>query len=46
MKTTNKTTEMQVTQVSASAVVRKQEDTLMKAIVYHTYGSPDVLELQ
>jgi NADPH:quinone reductase-like Zn-dependent oxidoreductase len=23
-----------------------KEDTLMRAIVYHTYGSPDVLELQ
>jgi NADPH:quinone reductase-like Zn-dependent oxidoreductase len=46
MKTTNKTTEMQVTQVSASAVVRKKEDTRMKAIVYQKYGSPDVLQLE
>src|SRR6266487_4961592 len=33
-------------QVSASAVVRKKEDTYMRAIVYHKYGSPDVLELK
>jgi len=33
-------------QVSARAVVRKKEDTHMRAIVYHKYGSPDVLELQ
>jgi len=32
-------------QVSASAVVRKKEDTQMRAIVYHEYGSPDVLHL-
>src|SRR5437660_5609351 len=32
--------------VSARAVVRKKEDTHMRAIVYHTYGSPDVLKLQ
>jgi NADPH:quinone reductase-like Zn-dependent oxidoreductase len=33
-------------QVSARAVVRKKEDTHMRAIVYHTYGSPDVLKLE
>jgi NADPH:quinone reductase-like Zn-dependent oxidoreductase len=26
--------------------MRNKEDTSMRAIVYHTYGSPDVLELQ
>jgi hypothetical protein len=35
-----------MSQVSASAVVRKKEDTHMKAIVYHKYGSPDVLKLE
>ena len=34
-------------QVSARAVVRKkEEETHMRAIVYHTYGSPDVLKLE
>ena len=33
-------------QGSASAVVRNKEDTQMRAIVYHKYGSPDVLELK
>ena len=33
-------------QVSARAGVRKKEETHMRAMVYHTYGSPDVLELQ
>jgi NADPH:quinone reductase-like Zn-dependent oxidoreductase len=33
-------------QVSARAVVRSKEDTHMRAIMYHTYGSPDVLELK
>src|SRR5438128_4449841 len=33
-------------QVSARAVVRNKEDTHMRAIVYHTYGSPDVLKLE
>jgi NADPH:quinone reductase-like Zn-dependent oxidoreductase len=33
-------------QVSARAVARNKEDTQMKAIVYHKYGSPDVLELK
>ena len=35
-----------MTQTTTNTVVRKKEDTLMRAIVYHTYGSPDVLELQ
>jgi NADPH:quinone reductase-like Zn-dependent oxidoreductase len=33
-------------QVSASAVVKKKEDTHMKAIMYTKYGSPDVLQLK
>src|SRR5229473_7448580 len=33
-------------QVSARAVVRNKEETQMRAIVYHTYGSPDVLQLK
>jgi NADPH:quinone reductase-like Zn-dependent oxidoreductase len=33
-------------QVSARAVVRKKEETHMRAIVYHIYGSPDVLKLE
>src|SRR5436305_9096196 len=31
-------------QVSARAVVRNKEETHMRAIVYHKYGSPDVLQ--
>jgi NADPH:quinone reductase-like Zn-dependent oxidoreductase len=33
-------------QVSARAGVRKKEETHMRAMVYHTYGSPDVLKLE
>ena len=33
-------------QTKTNTVVRKQEDTHMRAIVYHTYGSPDVLKLE
>jgi NADPH:quinone reductase-like Zn-dependent oxidoreductase len=33
-------------QVSARAGVRKKEETHMRAIAYHTYGSPDVLKLE
>lgn len=32
--------------MSVRTVVRKKEDTKMRAIVYHTYGSPDVLKLE
>jgi NADPH:quinone reductase-like Zn-dependent oxidoreductase len=46
MMTINKTTEMKVTQVSARTVAKNKENTHMKAIVYHTYGSPDVLKLE
>ena len=35
-----------MTQTKTNTVVRKQEDTHMRAIVYHTYGSPDVLKLE
>jgi NADPH:quinone reductase-like Zn-dependent oxidoreductase len=35
-----------MTQTKTNTVVRKQEDTRMRAIVYHTYGSPDVLKLE
>lgn len=43
MMITNKTTEIKATQVSA--VGKHKEDSYMKAIVYHEYGSPDVLHL-
>ncbi len=33
-------------QLSANAVVTNKEETHMRAIVYHTYGSPDVLKLE
>jgi hypothetical protein len=33
-------------QVRASAVLRNKEETHMRAIVYHSYGSPDVLKLE
>jgi NADPH:quinone reductase-like Zn-dependent oxidoreductase len=35
-----------MTQTKTPTGVRKQEDTYMKAMVYHTYGSPDVLKLE
>jgi len=35
-----------MTQTKTNTVVRKQEDTRMRAIVYHTYGSPDALKLE
>jgi NADPH:quinone reductase-like Zn-dependent oxidoreductase len=35
-----------MTQTKTNTDVRKKEDTLMRAIVYHTYGSPDVLKLE
>src|SRR5690242_7125960 len=35
-----------MTQTKTTTVVRKKEDTHMRAIVYHTYGSPDVLKLE
>jgi NADPH:quinone reductase-like Zn-dependent oxidoreductase len=35
-----------MTQTKTHTVVRKKEDTHMRAIVYHTYGSPDVLKLE
>jgi 2-desacetyl-2-hydroxyethyl bacteriochlorophyllide A dehydrogenase len=35
-----------MTQTKTNTVVRKQEDTHMRAIVYHTYGSPDALKLE
>ena len=35
-----------MTQTKTNTVVRKQEETHMRAIVYHTYGSPDVLKLE
>ena len=40
----NKTTEMEATQ--ASTVVKNKEDSHMKAVVNHLYGSPDVLKLE
>jgi NADPH:quinone reductase-like Zn-dependent oxidoreductase len=43
MMITNKTTERKATQVSA--VGKQKEDSHMKAVVYHVYGSPDVLHL-
>ena len=46
MKTTNKTTEMKVTQVSAGAVGRKKGETPMRAVVQSKYGSAQVLELR
>ena len=46
MKTTNKTTEMKATQVSTPTVEKNKEDLHMKAVVYHVYGSPDVLKLE
>jgi NADPH:quinone reductase-like Zn-dependent oxidoreductase len=33
-------------QTRTNTVVGKKEDTHMRAIVYHTYGSPDVLKLE
>jgi NADPH:quinone reductase-like Zn-dependent oxidoreductase len=45
MKTTNKTTQMKVTQVSAREVVWKK-DTHMKAIIHTQYGSPDILQFK
>ena len=33
-------------QTKTNTVVRKKEETHMRAIVYHTYGSPDVLKLE
>ena len=41
---TNKTTEIKATQVSA--VEKQKEDSHMKAVVYHVYGSPDVLQFE
>src|SRR5690349_17456752 len=35
-----------MTQTKTNTVVRKKEETHMRAIVYHTYGSPDVLKLE
>jgi NADPH:quinone reductase-like Zn-dependent oxidoreductase len=35
-----------MTQTKTNTVVGKKEDTHMRAIVYHTYGSPDVLKLE
>ena len=46
MKTMDKTTEMEATQASTSAVVKNKEDSYMKAVVNHVYGSPDVLKLE
>jgi len=46
MKTMDKTTEMEATQASTSAVVKNKEDSHMKAVVNHVYGSPDVLKLE
>ena len=37
---------MQTTNKITARKDRKKEDTHMRAIVCHTYGSPDVLELQ
>jgi NADPH:quinone reductase-like Zn-dependent oxidoreductase len=44
MKTMNKTNEMSETHMST--VVNNKEDSHMKAIVNHVYGSPDVLQLE
>jgi len=35
-----------MTQTRTNTVVGKKEETHMRAIVYHTYGSPDVLKLE
>ena len=35
-----------MTQTKTNTVGRKKEETHMRAIVYHTYGSPDVLKLE
>ncbi len=35
-----------MTQTKTNTVVRKKEETHMRAIVYHTYGSPNVLKLE
>src|SRR6266513_5581072 len=35
-----------MTQTKTNTVGRKKEDIHMRAIVYHTYGSPDVLKLE
>src|SRR5881227_2805630 len=35
-----------MTHTKTNTIVRDKKDTLMKAMVYHTYGSPDVLKLE
>src|SRR5436189_2872478 len=35
-----------MTQTKTNTVGRKKEETHMKAMLYHTYGSPDVLKLE
>src|SRR2546429_9923740 len=35
-----------MTQTKTNTVVRKKEDTQMRAIVYHKYGSPEVLQFK
>ncbi len=46
MKTMNKTNEMSETQVSTGIVAKSKEDSHMKAVVNHVYGSPEVLKLE
>jgi NADPH:quinone reductase-like Zn-dependent oxidoreductase len=46
MKTMNKINEMSETQVSTATVAKNKEDSHMKAVVNHVYGSPDVLQLE